>query len=189
MLDEPMAGMGHDESKRMEALIQRLRAHTTVLLIEHDVDAVFRLADRVSVLVSGQIIASGAPESVRRDSGVIEAYLGEESSVALASASAAGETLLAVRGLHAGYGGSEVLQGVDLEVGAGEVVSLLGRNGMGKTTLVRTVCGLHPAQRGEVVFRGERVEAGAPHRVARRGLRAWCPRAGRSSPTSRSKST
>jgi branched-chain amino acid transport system ATP-binding protein len=91
-------------------------------------------------------------------------------SVALASASAAGETLLAVRGLHAGYGGSEVLQGVDLEVGAGEVVSLLGRNGMGKTTLVRTVCGLHPAQRGEVVFRGERVEAGAPHRVARRGL-------------------
>ena len=90
--------------------------------------------------------------------------------MALASASAAGETLLAVRGLHAGYGGSEVLQGVDLEVGAGEVVSLLGRNGMGKTTLVRTVCGLHPAQRGEVVFRGERVEAGAPHRVARRGL-------------------
>ena len=78
MLDEPMAGMGHDESRRMEALIRRLRARTTVLLIEHDVDAVFRLADRVSVLVSGQIIASGAPEAVRRDSGVIEAYLGEE---------------------------------------------------------------------------------------------------------------
>ena len=78
LLDEPMAGMGHDESTRMEALIQRLRARTTVLLIEHDVDAVFRLADRVSVLVSGQIIASGAPEAVRRDAGVIEAYLGEE---------------------------------------------------------------------------------------------------------------
>ena len=78
MLDEPMAGMGHDESKRMEALIRRLRARTTVLLIEHDVDAVFRLADRVSVLVSGQIIASGTPEAVRRDAGVIEAYLGEE---------------------------------------------------------------------------------------------------------------
>ena len=78
--------------------------------------------------------------------------------------------MLAVRGLHAGYGGSEVLHGVDLEVGAGEVVALLGRNGMGKTTLVRTVCGLHPARSGEVVFRGERVEAGAPHRIARRGL-------------------
>jgi branched-chain amino acid transport system ATP-binding protein len=91
-------------------------------------------------------------------------------SVARASASAAGETLLAVRGLHAGYGGSEVLHGVDLEVGAGEVVALLGRNGMGKTTLVRAICGLHPARGGEVVFRGMRVEAGAPHRIARRGL-------------------
>ena len=78
MLDEPMAGMGPDESRRMEALIARLRAHATVLLIEHDVDAVFRLADRVSVLVSGAIIASGAPDVVRRDAGVIEAYLGDE---------------------------------------------------------------------------------------------------------------
>ena len=61
----------------MEALIERLRAGTTVLLIEHDVDAVFRLADRVSVLVSGQVIASGAPDAVRATR-VIEAYLGEE---------------------------------------------------------------------------------------------------------------
>jgi len=78
LLDEPMAGMGLDESRRMEAIIERLRARTTVLLIEHDVDAVFRLADRVSVLVSGSIIASGPPDSVRQDSTVIEAYLGDE---------------------------------------------------------------------------------------------------------------
>ena len=78
LLDEPMAGMGHDESRRMEALIQRLRLRMTVLLIEHDVDAVFRLADRVSVLVSGQVIASSTPEEVRRDAGVVEAYLGKE---------------------------------------------------------------------------------------------------------------
>ena len=78
LLDEPMAGMGHDESRRMEALIQRLRLRTTVLLVEHDVDAVFRLADRVSVLVSGQVIASGTPEAVRGDARVVEAYLGDE---------------------------------------------------------------------------------------------------------------
>jgi branched-chain amino acid transport system ATP-binding protein len=78
LLDEPMAGMGQDESRRMEALIEHLRESTTVLVIEHDVDAVFRLADRVSVLVNGRIIASGRPEAVRRDAGVIDAYLGEE---------------------------------------------------------------------------------------------------------------
>jgi branched-chain amino acid transport system ATP-binding protein len=78
LLDEPMAGMGPEESQRMEALIGRLRTRTTVLLIEHDVDAVFRLADRVSVLVGGEIIASGAPAEVRRDAGVIAAYLGAE---------------------------------------------------------------------------------------------------------------
>ena len=78
LLDEPMAGMGPDESPRIEKLIQRVREQTTVLLIEHDVDAVFRLADRVSVLVSGQIIASGAPAEVRRDARVIDAYLGAD---------------------------------------------------------------------------------------------------------------
>ena len=78
LLDEPMAGMGPDESVRMEQLIDRLRAQTTLLLIEHDVEAVFRLADRVSVLVSGQVIASDTPDAVRRHAQVIGAYLGQE---------------------------------------------------------------------------------------------------------------
>ena len=77
LLDEPMAGMGPDESARMEQLIRAMRARSTVVLIEHDVDAVFRLADRVSVLVGGRIIASGPPEKVRRDPEVMAAYLGE----------------------------------------------------------------------------------------------------------------
>ncbi len=78
LLDEPMAGMGPEESLRMERMIERLRQQTTLLLIEHDVDAVFRLADRVSVLVSGRIIASGTPDVIRRDAQVIGAYLGQE---------------------------------------------------------------------------------------------------------------
>jgi branched-chain amino acid transport system ATP-binding protein len=82
LLDEPMAGMGPDESARMEALIAGMRGGSTVLLIEHDVDAVFRLADRVSVLVSGRIIATGPPQAVRTDRAVIEAYLGEEAGAA-----------------------------------------------------------------------------------------------------------
>ena len=77
LLDEPMAGMGPDESARMEQLIQTLRTRSTVVLIEHDVDAVFRLADRVSVLVGGRIVASGEPDAVRGDAEVISAYLGD----------------------------------------------------------------------------------------------------------------
>ncbi|HUL64711.1 MAG TPA: ABC transporter ATP-binding protein [Burkholderiaceae bacterium] len=77
LLDEPMAGMGPQESGAMEQLIATLRARCTVLLIEHDVDAVFRLADRVGVLVNGRIIASGSPAQVRSDPNVVAAYLGE----------------------------------------------------------------------------------------------------------------
>jgi branched-chain amino acid transport system ATP-binding protein len=78
LLDEPMAGMGPEESQRMIELIQRIRAKVTVLLVEHDMDAVFRLADRISVLVNGRVIASGAPQAIRADAEVRRAYLGDE---------------------------------------------------------------------------------------------------------------
>ncbi|MFM9885236.1 MAG: ABC transporter ATP-binding protein [Burkholderiales bacterium] len=78
MLDEPMAGMGPEESERMIALISGLRAARSVLLIEHDMDAVFRLADRISVLVSGRIIATGTPIEIRANEDVKRAYLGDE---------------------------------------------------------------------------------------------------------------
>ncbi len=78
LLDEPMAGMGPDESARMVGLIEHLARRVTVLLVEHDMDAVFRLADRISVLVGGRIIASGDPEAIRADADVRRAYLGDE---------------------------------------------------------------------------------------------------------------
>ena len=82
LLDEPMAGMGPEESARIEQLIGQMRQRSTVVLIEHDVDAVFRLADRVSVLVGGRIIASGDPDAVRRDPEVMAAYLGDGAEAA-----------------------------------------------------------------------------------------------------------
>jgi branched-chain amino acid transport system ATP-binding protein len=78
LLDEPMAGMGPDESQRMIDLIAGLKGVVTVLLVEHDMDAVFRLADRISVLVSGRVIATGAPEAIRSNAEVRRAYLGDE---------------------------------------------------------------------------------------------------------------
>jgi branched-chain amino acid transport system ATP-binding protein len=76
LLDEPLAGMGPQESEAMTEIIAGLRGEFAVLLVEHDVDAVFRLADTVSVLVNGRIIASGRPQDVRRDPEVAAAYLG-----------------------------------------------------------------------------------------------------------------
>jgi len=78
LLDEPMAGIGPDESERMVELLQSLRGETTLLLVEHDMDAVFRLADRISTLVFGKIIASGTPDEIREHPEVKRAYLGEE---------------------------------------------------------------------------------------------------------------
>ncbi len=77
-LATPLAGMGPEEAQRMIALIDRVRSRVTVLLVEHDMDAVFRLANRISVLVDGRLIASGAPETIKADEQVRKAYLGDE---------------------------------------------------------------------------------------------------------------
>ncbi|EAU41248.1 ABC transporter ATP-binding protein [Fulvimarina pelagi HTCC2506] len=78
LLDEPLAGTSHEESAALVALMQELKASHTIILVEHDMEAVFALADRVSVLVYGRIIASGTPAEVRDDPAVRAAYLGEE---------------------------------------------------------------------------------------------------------------
>jgi branched-chain amino acid transport system ATP-binding protein len=78
LLDEPLAGAGPEESARIVALLRTLKQHHAMLLIEHDMDAVFALADRISVLVQGRVIASGAPEYIRANAAVRAAYLGED---------------------------------------------------------------------------------------------------------------
>ena len=78
LLDEPMAGLGPEESARMVALLRELKRELPILLIEHDMEAVFALADRITVLVYGRVIASGAPETIRANEDVRQAYLGEQ---------------------------------------------------------------------------------------------------------------
>ena len=79
LLDEPMAGMGPEESARMTELLAGLKGSVTILLVEHDMDAVFRLADRITVLVYGSAIATGTPDAIRADTAVRAAYLGSDS--------------------------------------------------------------------------------------------------------------
>ena len=78
LLDEPLAGMGQAEAERMVELLQRIKKDHAMMLVEHDMDAVFSLADVLTVMVNGQVIASGTPAEIRADAGVQAAYLGEE---------------------------------------------------------------------------------------------------------------
>ena len=79
LLDEPLAGMGAEETERMLALLAELRSSHAILLVEHDMDAVFRIADTITVMVNGVVIACGSPDFVRSHAGVRLAYLGEAS--------------------------------------------------------------------------------------------------------------
>ena len=78
LLDEPLAGMGAEETERMLTLLQQLKQGHAVLLVEHDMDAVFRIADRITVMVNGAVVATGTPAQIRVDPVVRTAYLGEE---------------------------------------------------------------------------------------------------------------
>jgi len=81
LLDEPMAGMSHAESEQVVALLASLKGEHTVLLVEHDMDAVFSLADRITVLVYGSALASGTPDEIRSNDAVRDAYLGQQEDV------------------------------------------------------------------------------------------------------------
>jgi branched-chain amino acid transport system ATP-binding protein len=80
LLDEPVAGMGAEETQRMIAFLATIKGDRTLILVEHDMDAVFSLADRISVLVYGRIIATGTPQEIRANADVRRAYLGEEAA-------------------------------------------------------------------------------------------------------------
>jgi branched-chain amino acid transport system ATP-binding protein len=79
LLDEPMAGMGRQDGQRMTKILEGLKRNYAILLVEHDMDAVFALADRISVLVAGRAIATGTPAAIRADPVVKAAYLGHGS--------------------------------------------------------------------------------------------------------------
>ena len=82
-LDEPTAGMGREDSARMVSMLESLKGSRTVILVEHDMDAVFALADRITVMVEGRAIATGTPDVIRADRSVREAYLGEDMNTAI----------------------------------------------------------------------------------------------------------
>ncbi len=175
LLDEPLAGLGDADRERIGTLIRNLSHHQTVLLIEHDIDRVLSLSDQITVFHQGHVIAEGEPSRIANDPAVLEAYLGRHgarrSQPALkAAAQADRPPLLTLSGIGAGYNTSDILQNVDLEVREGEVVALLGRNGVGKTTTLMTIMGLLKPSRGSITFAGHDIASLSPDQVNRRGI-------------------
>ncbi len=174
LLDEPLAGLGESDREIVARLIKRLATTHAVLLIEHDIDRVLAMSDRISVLHQGRLIADGKPSEVAANPEVIAAYLGAGHGDAIAPvaghANLAGPPLLLARGLAAGYGGSTVLGGVDLDVREGEALALLGRNGVGKTTLLRALTGTLRLSAGEVRLAGHAISGLKPFEINRAGI-------------------
>ncbi|HET7876654.1 MAG TPA: ATP-binding cassette domain-containing protein, partial [Methylomirabilota bacterium] len=174
LLDEPLAGLAAAERERVTALVGRLTRHMAVLLVEHDIDRVFAFADGVTVMNEGRVIAEGSVQVVRDDPKVHEVYLGHGRATlaAAARAPAAGraEAVLRVSGIDTFYGKSHILHEVSLELRAGEVVGLLGRNGAGKSSTLKSVMGLVAPARGRVEFAGRDITGHSPEEIARLGI-------------------
>ena len=177
LLDEPAAGLNPAEKASLVALVRRIRDRgVSVVLIEHDMGLVEGLCDRVAVLDAGRVLVDATPAEVRSDARVIEAYLGvdEEEDEArpapAATAPAAEAPLLEVAALRAGYGRGDVLHDVSFTVGPGEVVALVGANGAGKTTALRTIGGLERARAGSVRFAGADITNRPAQRIVALGL-------------------
>ncbi|MGF6767994.1 branched-chain amino acid transport system ATP-binding protein [Paraburkholderia sp. GAS199] len=161
LLDEPAAGLTTDEKKLLAEAIRRIRERgITVLFVEHDLAFVSSLADRLVVLNHGAVLAKGDPETVRRDPAVVAAYLGNTDVRAARSTRAPGAEartdapLLTLDRLSVRYGQSDALVDVSLSARRGEIVTLIGANGAGKSSLLKAIAGLVTPVSGEVSFGG-----------------------------------
>jgi len=173
LLDEPLAGLAAAERERITALIRALTQHMAVLLVEHDIDRVFAIADRITVMNEGRVLVEGDAETVRANAEVQRVYIGGREHVApreRAGAAIASKPLLSLSSVNTYYGKSHILHDVSFEVRTGEVVALLGRNGAGKSSTFKSILGLVPPRAGTVTFNGGLISGRSPEQIARMGV-------------------
>jgi ABC-type branched-subunit amino acid transport system ATPase component/ABC-type branched-subunit amino acid transport system permease subunit len=177
LLDEPLAGLAAAERERVGNLIKSISTDLPVLLVEHDIDRVFAIADHVTVMNEGAVLVDGTVEDARSSRQVQEVYIGSGAH-ALAEKpreSAARESvLLGLDGVDTFYGKSHILRQVTLDVHENEIVALLGRNGAGKSTLLKTITGIAPPAAGMIALAGADIAGRPPAAIARAGI-AYVP--------------
>ncbi|MEO8345984.1 MAG: branched-chain amino acid ABC transporter ATP-binding protein/permease [Betaproteobacteria bacterium] len=174
LLDEPLAGLAAAERERVGNLIKRLSEGMAVLLVEHDIDRVFALADRVTVMNEGRVLVDGTAEDARSSKAVQEIYIGTGTAVLAATPRGhdgrSGAPLLTLDHVDTYYGKSHILRDVSLVAHEREVVALLGRNGAGKSTLLKTVIGIARAGAGRIALGTEELQQRPAAEIARLGV-------------------
>jgi branched-chain amino acid transport system ATP-binding protein len=173
LLDEPLAGLAVAERQRVAALVKTISAEIPVLLVEHDIDRVFQIADHVTVMNEGKVLVDGTVEDARSNAKVGEVYIGTGTAALAAKprASAARETaLLVVDKIDTFYGKSHILNAVSLDVRENEILALLGRNGAGKSTLLKSLIGIAAPESGSIRLAGQDTARLPSAEIARRGI-------------------
>ena len=160
LLDEPLAGLAARERERVAGLIKRISVDLPVLLVEHDIDRVFALADRVTVMNEGNVLVDGTASDARESQAVREVYIGSGTAALAAkprgqAEHAGGPLILDLERVDAFYGKSHIVMQASLKVHEHEIVALLGRNGAGKSTLLKTIVGIVNAQGGRILLSGD----------------------------------
>jgi branched-chain amino acid transport system ATP-binding protein len=172
LLDEPLAGLAAAERERVSNLIRNVAANIPVLIVEHDIDRVLGLSQRVTVMNQGEVLMAGSPGEVRNDRRVQEVYTGSgvPPVTSGASAEASGATVLRFEAVNAFYGNSHILHDATLDVREGEIVALLGRNGAGKSTLLKTLAGLVTPASGTIEYDNRDIARMPAPDIARLGI-------------------
>jgi len=191
LLDEIGAGLVETELNELIELITQLRAEVeAIVVVEHVMDLIRRCCDRLVVVDRGRLLLEGTPDVTLADPRVAAVYLGTATpdgppgfsapsegpgagsgtAPSVGPGAGSGRALLELRGVSARYGHHRAIDGVDLTVGRGEIVALLGANGAGKTTVARTISGSLGISGGEIWFDGKRVDGRAPHELVRLGI-------------------
>ena len=173
LLDEPLAGLAAAERERVARLIKTMAANIPVLIVEHDVDRVLDFSQSVTVMNEGEVAVTGRPDEIRTERRVQEIYTGTGRQAVQGRASAEDSeaaSVLTVQGFNTFYGKSHILHDAALDVRRGEIVALLGRNGAGKSTFLKSVAGLVQAERGSILFEDRELVGMAAADIARIGV-------------------